>query len=187
NAMRLGLILACIGLGVLSGQGPAQLGWRITHFNRELAVGLAVGLALALFFHRATLGVMRFTGERYYSPLVVESVMPRDGREFVWVLLAFLPAVLLEELLFRSLLLGGFMFLAPPGLLLVSWSVLFGLLHSPQGLWGMVGAGLAGLIFGLLFLWQGGLLAPFVAHYLANVVQVGLAMRTNFQSAHRLP
>jgi membrane protease YdiL (CAAX protease family) len=85
--------------------------------------------------------------------------------------------VLLEELLFRSLLIGGLSPLLPAPLLMVLVSFLFGALHAPQGLWGMVGAGAAGIIFGALFLAEQSLLAPIVAHYLANLVQIMLAMR----------
>jgi membrane protease YdiL (CAAX protease family) len=87
------------------------------------------------------------------------------------------PVVVLEELLFRSLLLAGLAPLAPQPLLLVAAGLAFGLMHSPQGAWGMIGAGLAGMGLGLLFLWAGSLVLPFVTHYVANVVQVGLAMR----------
>ena len=80
--------------------------------------------------------------------------------------------------MFRSLLIGGLSPLLPTAWLIVGFSVVFGLLHSPQGAWGMVGAGAAGALFGLLFLWQQSLLTPFVAHYVANGAQIWLACRT---------
>ena len=92
------------------------------------------------------------------------------------------PVVLVEELLFRSLLIGGFALLLPLPLLLIGWSVLFGLLHAPQGLWGMLGAGLGGLLLGILFVVQGSILLPIVAHYVTNCVQVIQAMRLQEQS-----
>jgi membrane protease YdiL (CAAX protease family) len=58
---------------------------------------------------------------------------------------------------FRSHLGGAF-----PGLLL--WSSAFALGHYVQGAQGMVVAGLYGLIFGIVYLWRGRLIAPIVAH-----------------------
>ena len=82
---------------------------------------------------------------------------------------------LAANLMFAALLL-------PLPLLLIGWSVLFGLLHAPQGLWGMLGAGLGGLLLGILFVVQGSILLPIVAHYVTNCVQVIQAMRLQEQS-----
>jgi membrane protease YdiL (CAAX protease family) len=60
--------------------------------------------------------------------------------------------------------------------------VLFGLLHSPQGVWGMAGAALAGILLGLLFLAAGSLLLPCIAHYVANMMQIGVAYRARVRS-----
>ena len=78
----------------------------------------------------------------------------------------------MEELLFRSLLLGGFGTFAPPALLAVAWSLVFGAMHLPQGSLGIVVAAALGLLLSALFLLTGGLLAPFVAHYVINLVQL---------------
>lgn len=172
NVVRLLLILACIALGLLSGQEPTHLGWQLAPLRSQILVGSGVGLLLALFFYGATRVLVRYTGERFYSTVLVDIIAPRSSREMLLVLLAFIPAVLVEELLFRSLLLGGFSLFAPETALLLGMALWFGLLHSPQGLWGMIGAGLAGLIFGLLFLWHDSLVAPVVAHYIANAAQI---------------
>jgi len=75
------------------------------------------------------------------------------------------------------LLLGGLAPILPAPVLMVASALLFGWLHLPQGVWGVMGATLAGLLFGWLFITQGSLLAPLVAHYIANAVQVIQAMR----------
>lgn len=177
NWVRLALILLCVGLGYLSGLGPSLLGWQIPQPWVQLGVGLAVGLALAFVFYSLTRLIVRSTGERFYSSMLLNFIVPTSRREYLLVLLALIPVVLLEELLFRSLLLGGLAPIVPVWMLLLGLGVLFGLFHSPQGIWGMTGAGLGGVVFGVLFLWQGSLLAPVVAHYVANAVQIGVAMR----------
>ena len=177
NALRVLLAAGCVGLGLLSGVGPAVLGWRWQNWPRDALLGLGVGLALALGFYAATRLLLRLGGGRFYSPSVLEILLPRDRREFWLVLLAFAPSVLLEELLFRSLLIGGLTPLATPLALVIGMGVAFGLLHSPQGAWGMAGAGLAGIVFGLLFVQTGSLVAPLAAHYVAKSVQIGIATR----------
>ncbi len=177
NALRIVLILVCIGLGLLSGVEPTALGWRWDNWRYDALLGIGIGLALAVGFYAATRLLLRLGGGRFYSPSILEILLPANRREFWLVLLAFIPAVLVEELLFRSLLIGGLSPLATPLALVLAMGVAFGLLHSPQGVWGMAGAGLAGVIFGLLFVMTDSLIAPLVAHYTANSVQIGLAMR----------
>ncbi len=177
NALRVVLVLVCIGLGLLSGVEPTALGWRWGNWRYDALLGIGIGLALAVGFYAATRLLLRLGGGRFYSPSILEILLPANRCEFWLVLLAFIPAVLVEELLFRSLLIGGLSPLATPLTLVLAMGVAFGLLHSPQGVWGMAGAGLAGVIFGLLFVMTDSLIAPLVAHYTANSVQIGLAMR----------
>ncbi len=176
NLLRLALIGLCIGLGWLSGLPPATLGWVWPVTPVMLWRGLLWGGVLACFFAGSTLWIVRRTGDRFYSPVVVEAIAPRNRRELWLVCLVMIPVVVLEELLFRSLLLGGFTPVAPAPLLAIGWSVLFGLLHSPQGIWGMAGAALGGALLSWLFLDTGVLAIPLIAHYATNLIQVGLAM-----------
>jgi membrane protease YdiL (CAAX protease family) len=132
-----------------------------------------VGLILPNFTQFA---IARF-GSHIYSPIVIRSILPHNPREGLLVPLALVGAVLLEELLFRALLLGGFAFFAPPLALAVLWSILFGVMHLPQGILGIVVAALLGLLLSALFLATASLLAPFIAHYIINLVQIFRASR----------
>jgi membrane protease YdiL (CAAX protease family) len=180
NLVRLGLIALAVMIGQVSGVGAASLGWTVTPLWSQLLGGLVWGILLAGLFYGATKWLLEHSGERYYSAVVIKAITPRNSKELVLVLLAMVPVVLLEELLFRSLLIGGFRAVLPVPLLLIGWSIIFGLLHSPQGLWGMIGAGLAGLLLGVLFLYSGSLLLPLVAHYVTNSIQVVQAMRLGY-------
>lgn len=181
NALRLVLLPVCVGLGLLSNLPPSQLGWSLAwqgaQVARESLLGIAIGTALALLFFLSTRSLKTEISNRFYSTTLIEAILPQNDREFVLVCLAMVPVVLVEELLFRSLLIGGFAPLAPVPLLILATGCLFGIMHSPQGVWGMMGAGLAGILFGLLFVWFGTLFIPIVAHYVANIVQILIAMR----------
>lgn len=185
NALRIVLIVGCVLLGWLSGLSPAQLGWSDggQSWARLAWIGVAWGVGVAGFFFLATRWLVAGTGGRFYSTTLIDAILPRTGRDAVWVAVVMIFVVLLEELLFRSLLLGGLQLIAPTWTLLLLWGVLFGAMHSPQGLWGMAGAGLAGVLFGILFLIYGSLITPVVAHYVANVLQIGLAMRLQNRAA----
>jgi membrane protease YdiL (CAAX protease family) len=77
-----------------------------------------------------------------------------------------------EELFFRGALV--------PAIGLVPAAVLFGLLHGvpdPRLLGWALFAAAAGLLFGALFLWTGGLLAPIVCHAAVNAIQLGRLRR----------
>lgn len=54
------------------------------------------------------------------------------------------------------------------------WSAFFGFGHTIQGVDNAVGAGVLGLIFGVLFLWRKSLTAPMVAHALYNIITVAI-------------
>lgn len=176
--LRLALIAACVGLGVLSGLDWATLGWVFPAPLRQALVGLFAGgvLAAGLFgFSRWLAGM---GGQRFVAPEFTAMVAPRSSAELGLIALALVPVVVLEELLFRSLLVGGLSPLAPPAVLVLGVSVLFGAMHLPQGVGGMVGAGLASVALGAIFVAEQSLMAPIVAHYVANFMQLALHLWT---------
>jgi membrane protease YdiL (CAAX protease family) len=172
NVLRLALIAVCIGLGQVSGLSPAQLGWTSSDPLRDLVIGLGAGGAIALMVPPLTQFAVQAWGKQIYSPIVVLRILPRSSREWCLIPFSLLSAVFLEELLFRSLLLGGFGTLAPPALLALAWSVMFGVLHLPQGSLGMIVAAGLGLVLSALYLSTGSLLTPVIAHYMINLLQL---------------
>lgn len=183
NLIRILLIATCIGLGVLSGLPPQQLGWTLDIWPAAVAWGILWGAALALVFYFSTQWLVKRTGRRYYSPAVAEAVVPRQRAEYWPVMAAMLPVVILEELLFRSLLIGGMEPIVPAPILLAGTAIIFGIMHAPQGLWGIAGASLAGLVLGALFLAFGSIVAAIVAHYVANTAQIHQLMRARQAAA----
>lgn len=175
TALRLALILLCVGLGILSGQPRAALGWQMPQPLAQIGWGLLWGLAIAAIYIITTRWVMAKSGGRYYTPTIVRVIVPRSRPQLLAISLAMVSVVFLEELLFRSLLLGGLAPLLPTWLLLAGGGVIFGLMHSPQGWWGMVAIAVGGLLLGLMFLVENSLLMPLAAHYVANMAQISYA------------
>lgn len=172
NILRMALLFVCLWLGQVSGLPYAQLGWMSFDPQRDVAVGLFAGTFLAVFLPPFTQWAVKRFGRQVYSPVVVRSILPRSRREWLFVPPLLFFAVLLEEFLFRSFLLGGFGSFAPPVLLALIWSIVFGAMHVPQGALGVLVAALLGLLLSGLFLATMSLLAPLIAHYMINLLQL---------------
>ena len=102
----------------------------------------------------------------------MKNIMPRTRIEWLLVPAALALGVLLEELLFRSLLIGALSTTVPLAILVVGFAVIFGLMHSAQGQLGVIVTGLLGMWLSLLFIWSGSLVVPLVAHYVINFLQL---------------
>ncbi len=112
-----------------------------------------------------------------YDNRLLRAIVPANRLEWVGVMAVLLPAAALEELLFRSLPLGGLTWLVSPWVLIWPLSLLFGLMHASQGQWGVVGAAIMGLLLSALFLWTGSIWVPIVTHWLLNAAEVTIAQR----------
>jgi membrane protease YdiL (CAAX protease family) len=181
NAVRLVLIAAGIGLGIAFGPRPAALGWTTAHLGRDLILGVAAGGVMAAFFALAGQLAVRRWGPEVYDDRLLRCILPASQREWPGVVLALLPAAALEELLFRSLPLGGLGWLVAPYWLMWPLAVFFGLLHWPQGSWGVGGTSLAAILLALLFLATGSIWPPLAAHYVMNLLQVAVAVRVGMR------
>jgi membrane protease YdiL (CAAX protease family) len=178
NLLRLAMVGACLAVGQAWGPGPAALGWGTQRLRQDVLWGAVVGLLLAVLLVAAGWVVERLWGEPVHSSRVIRCILPANRREWGGVLLALLPAAALEELLFRSLPLGGvaaWLALWAPWALMWPLAVCFGLLHWPQGGWGVVGTALAAIALSLLFLATGSVWATLAAHYVFNVLQLAAA------------
>ncbi len=172
NAVKAALVLLCVALAVISGLPPARFGWVFAHPGSDLAVGILAGLLVPVLVNGITHWAIAHYGKSIYSPVVLRNIFPRTRIDWLRVPAAMLLAVLLEEVLFRSLLLGGFSAFVPPAILVVLLGLVFGGMHSPQGPLGVTVAAVLGMGLSGLFLWSGSLLAPLVAHYLINFLQL---------------
>jgi membrane protease YdiL (CAAX protease family) len=175
NVLRFGMIALCVILGLTLGPGAAALGWKTDQPGAAILIGTAAGLLLAGGLTLTGWMALRRWGDEIYSGKMVQCILPINGREWIGVLLALVPAAALEELLFRSLPLGGLTWLLSPWWLLWPLSLFFGLLHWPQGWWGVAGTTLAGIGLSILFLLTGSIWAPLTAHYVMNVTEIIMA------------
>lgn len=185
NLVRLVLIALCVLLGAILGPGASALGWQTTYLASDVLIGFVAGMILATGMQLFGAAAVRRWGTDVYDSRLLRAIMPARSREWPGVLLALGPAALLEELLFRSLPLGGLGWLLAPQWLLWPLGLFFGLLHWPQGSWGVVGSALAAFAFSLLFLATGSIWAPLTAHYAMNIAQLVSARRQGITPLER--
>lgn len=176
-AGRLVLIGICLFLAWMSGLPAAQLGLIVDSPWQTLGLGVLIGLVTLIFVNLVTTSSINRFGRHIYSPLVVKNILPRRPVEWGLTVVALLPAVLMEELLFRTLWLGVFGDVINLFWLIIGTSILFGLMHKPQGQLGTMLAGGINVLFCVLFVWSGQLLLPLSAHYTLNLVQLVVAHR----------
>lgn len=177
NLLRLGMVLACLVFGWISGLPRDQFGWISYAPLSDTAIGLGAGVAIQVPLNALTNWAVGRFGPQIYSPVVIRSILPRTQDEWPPVLLALFPAVLVEELLFRSLWLGGVGLFIPIPALLIGTALVFGWMHSPQGRLGMLMTGAVSVLLAGIFLWRESLLPALVAHYVLNVLQLLVAHR----------
>ena len=172
---RIILVGVCLLLARLTGLPAVQLGLVVVNPLASIGLGLAAGIVIQVVANLLTLGAINSFGRRIYSTQVIRNILPVRPLEWLLVPLAFLPAVAMEELLFRTLWLGAFRDIVPLPLLIIGTSLIFGLMHLPQGSLGVVITGGVNILLALLFVWTGGIMVPLAAHYTVNLLQVIVA------------
>lgn len=159
------LLLAAVALGALTDRNVFALGDRPLF---DLCVGVAVACCTVLsglVLYRLSPALRGLSDE--LAPHLVDG-----ARKWELILLSVLSGVG-EEVLFRGAL--------QPLIGLVAASLLFGALHvgpDRRYLVWTVWAVAAGFLFGALYLWTGGILAPVTAHALHNAATLLLWRRS---------
>ncbi len=159
------LSLAAAVLGAWRGRDAFALGDPAL-FSLFVGVVTACGtVALGILFYRLSPTMRRLSGE--LAPLLVDGSRGRD------LILVSVFSGVGEEAFFRGAL--------QPELGIVATSLLFGVLHvGPDRrylVWTFWAVG-AGFLFGSLYEWTGGVLAPITAHVLHNAAMLLLWKRS---------
>jgi membrane protease YdiL (CAAX protease family) len=149
----------------------SPLAWLSAHLDGDVGAGVAVGAGIVLIAG-LVLPVILFRRELEEIPTVgdVGAMLPRTRGELIYGAGLAINAGLVEELLFRlgmpALLFG----ITRNGLLAFGLAaLLFGLLHLYQGVWGVLGATLLGIVFTLVYLLTGSILVVIVVHALVDL------------------
>lgn len=144
----------------------------------DVVWGLGTGLALAALYFTAIAPVMALLQARvgdYVPPGETLAALTTQALPFVLANVVLAPVV--EETVYRGELLGRMRERTGSAVAIALSCLAFGLLHWPGGIWYMLATGVfAGGAFAALAVLRGGLVAPFVAHLLLNLVETIVAL-----------
>ena len=178
--MLVPLVVIVFGLGwsgsLLGLQSPANM-WLAAIF----AVILVLVVYAQVWYIRRVARDAEGRGQLRQSMSGPLHMLPRTSKErALWILLS-LTAGFCEELLYRGFMPAYLLYLFPglahllPGtaipflVAIVIAAVLFGIGHIYQKLTGVLGTGVMGLVFGLLYFFTGSLFLPMIVHALFDM------------------
>jgi membrane protease YdiL (CAAX protease family) len=157
------------GILRINGERIVDLGWRLRNWRGEALIGLAFVpvLFVAMF-------VVSFSF-RLLLPLYSTEVNPlldliKTRKDLLLFSLSSIYVGGFKEEIQRAFVLNRFgSHLGGMKIGLILWSLFFAYGHMMQGIDNAVGAGVLGLVFGLLYLWRRNLVAPIVAHAVYDI------------------
>ena len=171
---KLVILGVCSGLvSSLTVQNPEKyIGWPVESPGLDVIIGAALGVVIQFIVNVTSVLAIRIFGKSIYDPKVMKSVVPKRQREWFLILVPLLLTVAVEELIFRSMLIGGFSLLVNPWIMAVASSIIFGIMHSPQGRLGIVMTAVIGFVFAAIFIVSNSLVMVITAHYIINFMQI---------------
>lgn len=160
-----------------NGEGLAAVGWSRRGWGREMLVGAALFVPLLLGI-AALDALLRAAGlaEPVRPP---DYLLPRSGSDYALAVVLLVTVAVAEETVFRGYLLRRFsQATGSTTLAVVLSSVLFALGHGYQGSLGIIAVGAIGVVFAVVYLKRGSLVAPMVMHFIQNFL--GLIVTPQF-------
>src|SRR4051794_30401440 len=182
TAVWLDLLIPSLVIFLLAGaslvvrhEGPSSLGFSRARRGHMVVVTALVAVGWSLFQLAVTLPLVDHLSGQRQDMGVFADVQGDPGLLIVLLLLSWTLAALVEEAAFRGFLLTRLRQVLGHGTAglataVVVSSVLFGVLHSEQGLVGVVAVALDGVVFCALRLYFGTVWAPVLAHGFNNTL-----------------
>jgi len=148
----------------LYGEGPSDVGVRPPHAWIEILAGFSV-VAAMLVLGRGRTGAV---GQQYARRVGI--VLPQTPCEWALFVVLAATAGVCEEFLYRGYALTKIAELSGSlALGVILSSAAFGIAHSYQGRMGMIGTGIAGLLYALVFVATGSLLPCMLGHFAQDI------------------
>ena len=158
-----------------NGERVEGIGWTFKNGWKDIMLG--VGLFVPLFLAANLLeNALRAAGFNVPATPVPSYMAAKDAVQYLLASALVLVVALAEETVFRGYLILRFTDLtrSPVTAVLLS-SVIFSLGHGYEGSAGVITVGFMGLVFALLYLWRGSLVAPMVMHFLQDFIGIVLS------------
>jgi membrane protease YdiL (CAAX protease family) len=151
-----------------------RIGWTARHWFREALLGIV--LFVPVFFGAAALEwLLQGIGLSGPAPSGPSFLNERGPIEAVLAVVLVAVVAVSEETIFRGYLILrlGSTLRSMTAALLVS-SAVFAVGHGYEGSAGLVTVGVLGLVFAVVYVWRGSLVAPIVMHFLQDFLSIVL-------------
>ena len=171
--------LLVIGALFLWSRGP---GWRAiglrrpANWGRTIAIGAALSLYQFVSLYVIEPFLARVTNGELPDVSIFRTLVGNPVELVFWLVMSWTLAAFMEEMVFRGYLTARVAELVGSReralvIAIVATSVIFGVAHLYQGLSGVLGTGIAGLVFGLAYLASGrNLWCAIIAHGLVDTI-----------------
>jgi uncharacterized protein len=151
------------------------IGWKREHWLREVLIGIAL---FPVFFIILGLVAYFLQGIGFNIPTTGEQKFLAEARfsHMALALLLVVVVAVVEETIFRGYLILRFLHITKNS----TWSVLvsaviFAMGHGYEGSAGVGTVGIMGVVFAVVYLWRGNIIAPVVIHFLQDFVGILVA------------
>lgn len=154
-----------------NGEPFSHIGLTLHKAGREIAIG--AGLFIPLIVTVNLLQRAMRAGGLSVPENAPSFLVPSGTAEYALAMVLLIVIAASEEVMFRGYLVRRFEGLTGNSAsALIIAAFLFSLGHAYQLSGGVIGVGLLGIVFGLIFLWRKSLLAPMTMHFLQNFVGI---------------
>jgi len=171
--------LALVGLIIFflwrNGESTARIGWTYKHLGADIALGIL--LFFPVFLAASALGtLLEWIGFSGPSESAMEALLPRTSAQYALAIALVIVVALSEEFIFRGYLIRRFSSAtrSVTAAVIIS-SIIFAFGHGYEGTAGVAAVGFIGLVFALIYVWRGSLVAPVVMHFLQNFIAIVVA------------
>lgn len=150
-----------------------DIGWTTRHLGREALLGLALFVPTTLLANAAELGLRSLgLSSPRHAP---EALTPAHGPQTVLALGLVVVVAIAEETIFRGYVLSRLReSIGNTPLSIVLSAGIFAIGHGYEGSAGVITVGLLGVVFAVVYVWRGSLVAPVVMHFCQDLVAVVL-------------
>lgn len=153
------------------------IGWTKQHLGTEVLLGLILFVPM---FYGANLLDQFLQHLGLSSPKTPLPLLAHGTWEMVLAAVLVVVVAISEETIFRGYLIRRFSLLtkSPAAAVIIS-SFIFSLGHGYEGSAGVITVGMMGLVFSLVYLWRGSLVAPMVMHFCQDFISIVIVSLLN--------
>jgi len=155
-----------------NGELLSSIGWTFKHRWRDAILGVV--LFVPMFFGAAFLErALQAAGFSVPSTPTPASLTAKGIGEYVLAFVLVIVVAVAEETIFRGYLILRFRTVTTnPVVAVLLAAVVFALGHGYEGTAGVLTVGAMGLVFALVYVWRGSLVAPVVMHLLQDFLSI---------------